>query len=280
MQPLDDVRVVSLAINLPGPVAAALLRDLGARVTKIEPPTGDMMAMSQPDWYRELTEGIEVLSLNLKESPDRAKLDVLLAEADLLLTSFRPSALDRLGLGWSQLHPRFPRLCQVAIVGYPGAGRELAGHDLTYQASVGMVVPPSLPRSLVADLGGAERAALAALALLRTRDRGGGAGYSEVALSDAADFFAQPFRYGLTVPGGGLGGGLPGYGLYPTKEGWIAVAALEPHFLANLEQQLGIRSATRDSLSSAFAEKTAFEWEDWATERGLPMVAVRDANPA
>jgi alpha-methylacyl-CoA racemase len=95
---LDGVRVVSLATNLPGPIAAARLTRLGASVTKIEPPGGDALAPASPRWYAELTSGQRVVVLDLKVPEDRARLDDELDGADLLMTAMRPSALARLGL--------------------------------------------------------------------------------------------------------------------------------------------------------------------------------------
>lgn len=272
---LENVRVVSLAVNLPGPCAVGILRDLGASVLKVEPPSGDMLEFSQPQWYAKLHENVHVIRLNLKEPAGRASLDVYLEQADLLLTSNRPAALARLGLDWPALHRRFPRLCQVAIVGYPGEDENLAGHDLTYQARWGLLSPPEMPKTLIADLGGAQRAALEAVAVLFARDRGQPAAYRSVALSEAAEFFALPFSFGLTTPGGGLGGGLPGYRLYQARDGWVAVAALEPHFLEGLRRALEVEDATHEAFAEAFRRRPAAEWESWANERGLPVAAVR-----
>ncbi len=192
------------------------------------------------------------------------------------LTSSRPGALARLGLAWAELHARFPRLCQVAIVGYPAPDQERPGHDLTYTAEHSLVVPPNLPRTLVADLGGAELATTAAVALLLARERGGEAGYAEVALADAASAFAAAVRHGATAPGGSLGGGNPAYGIYPARDGWVAVAALEPHFRQRLAEQLGLDELTHEALTDAFRARTADEWEAWAGEHDLPLGAVKD----
>src|SRR5262249_49871278 len=153
-------------------------------------------------------------------------------DADLLLTSHRPRSLARLGLSWDTLHARYPRLCQVAIVGHL-EDPDLPGHDLTYQISADLLEPPSgpmpaLPRTLIADIGGAQQAANAALALLLGRERTGETRYVAVALADAAHYFAAPLRHGLTAPGGRLGGGYPPYNLYATADGWVAIVALEP----------------------------------------------------
>ena len=270
--PLAGICVLSLAVNLPGPAAAARLQELGACVTKIEPPSGDPLAPASPGYYEQLAAGQQVVRVDLKSDVDT--LWELLGEIDLLIVSSRPSALARLGLDWASIHARLPRLCQVSIVGHPGDGAEIAGHDLTYQASVGTVSPPQLPTVLVADLAGAERVVADGLAALLQTARTGKGTRREVALSDVAQTMAQPASHGLTGPGGPLGGALPGYGIYDTADGCIAVAALEPHFWAGLTAHLGVEGS-RSELETAFAARTATEWESWAREHGLPIAAVR-----
>jgi alpha-methylacyl-CoA racemase len=278
MPALDGMRAVSLAVNVPGPTAAARLVALGASVTKVEPPAGDPLATAHPAWYDELRAGQRVMKLDLKQAADQAILDELLGPADLLLTSSRPGALARLGLAWPALHARFPRLCQVAIVGYLEPDRDRAGHDLMYAAAHGLVVPPGLPRTLVADLGGAQMAATAAVALLLARERGGETGYEEVALADAASAFAAPLRQGATVEGGPLGGGLPQYGLYQVRDGWLAVAAPEPQFEQRLATELGLDELTHEALASVFRTRSADDWEAWGREHDLPLGAVQDVG--
>lgn len=276
LAPLAELTVVSLAVNLPGPVAVAGLRDLGATVVKIEPPDGDPLARGCAPWYRSLHENVSIVRLDLKASNDRQQLDEILGESDLLLTSSRPAALDRLGLGWDALHAKFPRLCQVAVVGHAPPEENKPGHDLTYQASLGLIDPPHLPRALLADLGGAEEAVTAAVAMLLARERGHGAHIAYVSLAQAAARHALPLQYGLTSSVGLLGGGWPGYNLYETAEGWVAVAALEPHFAERLVRELSIGSLSHELLSQAFRKATADEWETWASARDLPIRAVRD----
>jgi alpha-methylacyl-CoA racemase len=273
--PLLDLKIVTLAINLPGPVAAARLRDLGAIVIKVEPPDGDPLARGCLQWYESLHENVSTVRLNLKAAAGRARLDDFLGNCDLLLTSSRPAALDRLGLGWERLHSRFPRLCQVAIFGHPPPDENQPGHDLTYQASLGLVDPPHLPRALLADLGGAEEAVTSAIALILARERGHGAQIASVSLAQAAARHASPLRYGLTSSVGMLGGGWPGYNLYQAADGWVAVAALEPHFAERLVRELGVASLSYEHLSQAFRKATADEWEQWAGTRDLPVQAVR-----
>lgn len=273
---LEGVRLVTLAQNVPGPAAAARLWSFGASVVKVEPPGGDPLASSNPAWYRALTVGQEIAQLDLKSDAGRDRLDERLAEADVILTSSRPAALARLGLSPDELSARYSRLCRVAITGYPAPREDAPGHDLTYLADLGLLSPPEMPRTLLADLAGAERAVSATLALLLDRERGLGAGYAEVALAEAAAFFAQPLRYGITKPGAPLGGGFPGYGLYEARDGWVAVAALEAHFWKSLLLELELEEATREDLEEVFLQKPAEEWEQWATERDLPLVALGD----
>ena len=234
---LRGVNVLSLAPNLPGPIAARRLAEMGAKVTKIEGPSGDLMAQAAPTYYEWLCTGLDVVQLNLKDEADRGTLQELLSTCDVLITSSRPAALARLGLSWEELHAAYPRLCQVAIVGHSGDDADLAGHDLTYQAHAGTLLPPAMPTVPVADLAGAELAVQAALALLLGRNAGedsagpgagsegageqakdtgaaGRGGYYEVALAYAAEAFAMPAQCGLSAPGGLLGGALPGYRIY------------------------------------------------------------------
>jgi alpha-methylacyl-CoA racemase len=273
--PLGGVRVLTLAVNLPGPVAASRLCDMGATVVKVEPPGGDPLARMCPGYYAELIDGQEVVALDLKDREGRISLDDHLENMDLLLTASRPAALGRLGLSWPGLRVRFPRLCQVAIVGHPPPDDDAPGHDLTYQARFGTLSPPGMPAVLVADLAGAERAVSAALSLLFARERGRGAGYEQVALSEAARSFAGPLRWGLTAAGGILGGGFPGYGLYRAREGHVAVAALEKHFWDGLWEEFGVEGDERRDLERIFQTRTAEQWEEWAAERDLPLVAVK-----
>lgn len=273
-KPLDGVVVVSLAPNLPGPAAAHRLSVLGASVTKVEPPNGDFLALGAPDYYAELTGGQRIVTIDLKNEDGRAELESMLEGADVLLTSARPSALAKLGLGWDEIHARLPKLIQVAIVGHPGEEAELAGHDLTYQAGYGTLDAPSMPRVLMADLGGGERAAAAAAAALVARARTGEGSYEEVALSDVAADFAAPVRHALTLPGGVLGGALPQYRLYPASDGYVAVAALEGHFWKRLLEALQTVSDDGTGLADVLSTKTANEWQEWARERDIPLAAV------
>jgi len=274
MNQLSGIRILNLSINLPGPLAAARLAQFGAEVVKIEPPSGDPLALACRPYYDRLTSGQRILTLDLKNAPERAELDAHLATADLLITAHRPSTLDRLGLNWDAMHTRFPSLCHAALVGYASPDAERPGHDLMFQASSGLIAPPHMPRTVVADLAAAEELVSAAMALLFDRANSGSAGYAQVAIEKAAGWFALPAEFGLTLDGP-LSGALPTYGLYRAREGYVALAALERHFLQNLTDALGLPKATREALEDIFATRTADEWETWALERDIPLAAVR-----
>lgn len=233
------------------------------------------MQRYNPGWYERLHAGIRVHRLDLKAPGDRAAMDALLLESDILVTAQRPSALARLGLGARDLAERFPRLCHVAITGHAPPHEEDAGHDLTYLATAGLLSPPAMPATLYADMTGAERAVTTALALVLARDRGRPAHAALSPLAGAADWLARPLAEGLTAPGALLGGGFAGYNVYAAKEGWIAVAALEPHFARALGEALGIVPLDIKRLTARFAEQTAGHWEAWARARDLPIAALR-----
>jgi crotonobetainyl-CoA:carnitine CoA-transferase CaiB-like acyl-CoA transferase len=279
LNPLEGLAVVSIALNLPGPVACARLREMGARVTKVEPPSGDPLEGFCPDWYVRLREGMDVKRLDLKTESGARELDALLASADLFVSAQRPAALARLGFDPASLAARHPRLCMLAITGHAAPSDEKAGHDLTYLAEHGLVSPPALPPTLFADMAGAERAVSTALALVHARDRDGRGASATVPLADAAEFLARPLNEGLTRPGALLGGGLAAYNLYEARDGWIAVAALEPHFARRLAQAFGLESLTRPALAARFAAESTEHWEHWARALDLPIVAVRHPHP-
>lgn len=275
--PLDGVRVVSVAINLPGPAAVARLTSLGASVTTVLPPSGDPVEDYAPAYFAELHAGQDVEHLDLKADEDRARLDDLLGEADVLVTSSRPSALARLGLDHATVGGRHTRLCQVDVVGQPGAAADVPGHDLTYQAGAGLLRDGRMPSTTFVDLAGAERVVAEVCAALVERARTDRGSRREVALSDVADALARPLVHGLTSPDGPIGGALPVYDVYAAAQGHVALAALEPHFVARLADALDLApdALTRERLAGVFATRSASEWQAWADEHDVPLVAVR-----
>jgi alpha-methylacyl-CoA racemase len=269
-----DARIVALVTNIPGPIAAARLAQMSSHVVKIEPERGDPLASASPRWYEDLTRNVRVVRADLKSESGRAQLHDFLVRADLLITAMRASALTRAGLAWNALHARYPDLCHVAIVGHAAPGDDRAGHDLTYQAQAGLLVPPAMPRTAIADLFAAERAVSESLAALYERDRTGIASRREVAIADGAVALADPVRYGLTGEDAPLSGALPTYALYRASDGWIALAALEAHFRARLCEALRVETLDRASLNARFAEHPRAYWDRLAAEYDLPLTSV------
>ncbi|KWT64438.1 MULTISPECIES: CoA transferase [unclassified Variovorax] len=279
--PLSGVRVLSLALNLPGPAALMRCRAMGASCLKFEPPAGDPMAHYNRAAYAALHEGVRVETADLKTEAGLAQLHRALGQSEVLLTSFRPSALVKLGLGWEALHARHPALSQVAIVGAPGARAEEPGHDLTYLAESGLVTGTELPPTLYADMGGALLASEGVLkAVLCARAQPGTGVHLEVALNASADWLALPRSWGLTRPTGAVGGAHAGYRVYPCADGRVAVAALEPHFALRLCEAAGLGTqdmmapATREGLAAWLRTRTRAELEDMARERDVPLLTL------
>jgi crotonobetainyl-CoA:carnitine CoA-transferase CaiB-like acyl-CoA transferase len=286
--PLKGVRVLSLSLNLPGPAALMRCRQMGASCVKLEPPppasavpgtSGDPMGMYNRPAYEALHQGVRLSVADLKTEIGQKTLHRELAKADVLLSSFRPSALRKLGLDWKVLHRLYPGLSQVAIVGAPGARAEEPGHDLTYLAENNLVNGLDLPATLYADMGGSLMAAEAVLkAVLLQRQKGKGC-YIEVALSDAAAYLALPRTWGLTLPGAAIGGGHAGYRVYPCKDGRVAVAALEPHFARALCAAAGVPFANLLTMLSPTTHQLIADYLLTLTRQALDALAIEKDIP-
>jgi len=285
LKPLRGTRVVSLALNLPGPAALMRLAQLGARCTKVNPPAGDPMQHYTPEGYAQLHAGVKEVTLDLKDAKGQRSLHKLLASTDILLTSFRPSALTKLGLDWKTLHKRYPGLSLIQVVGAPGPLAEIPGHDLTYQAEVGLVPGMALPASLFADMGGALMASEAALQATLLQKTTGKGTLHEVALSTAAAWLALPRQWQMTTPKGAVGGAHAGYRIYPCKNGRVAMAALEAHFAQRLCNAAGVNVAhpvkdlfkpgVHQAIASFVASKTRKELDALAEAKDIPLLTLK-----
>jgi alpha-methylacyl-CoA racemase len=202
----------------------------------------------------------------------------------VLLTSFRPSALNKLGLGWRGLHKAYPALSLIELVGAPGPLAEIPGHDLTYQAEVGLVNGMDLPPSLFADMGGALMASEATLKAVLMRHNLGKGSRHEVALSEAAAWLALPRQLRMTTPDGAVGGAHAGYRVYACQNGRVAVAALEPHFALSLCSAAGLalthpvqdlfKPATHQALAAFFARQTRQQLDKLAAAKDIPLMTL------
>lgn len=292
LRPLKGVRVLSLALNLPGPAALMRCQRLGATCVKLEPPahpsappgtSGDPMGLYNRRAYDVLHQGVRVMTSDLKTDKGQKALHRELAKADVLITSFRPSALKKLGLEWKSLHQAYPALSLVAIVGAPGARAEEPGHDLTYLAESALIAGLELPPTLYADMGGSLMASEAVLqARLHQLQKGQGVRL-EIALSEAAGYLALPRTWGLTTPGSAVGGGHAGYRVYPCKDGRVALAALEPHFATALAHAVGLKQAhimamfapeTHQAVADFMRTQTRQQLDTLAAEKDIPLFTL------
>lgn len=265
--PLAGLRVLDLSRLLPGPYATLVLADLGAIVDKVEDPdVGDATRHMPPhrDGEGALFYGLHrnkrSLTLNLKTPEGREALLRLVDGYDVLVESFRPGVMDKLGLGEAVLRRSNPRLIYCAISGYgqTGPDRLKAGHDLNYVARAGLLGyggdaggAPAFPGVQVADIGGGSLFALVGiLAALHERERTGVGRFVDVSMTDGALAFlhlhlaARLFTGAAGAPlargSEPLNGGYPSYGLYRTADDrWLAVGALEPKFFGALCARLG-----------------------------------------
>ena len=236
MEPLAGLLVVDLTRYLPGPFASRELLRLGARVVRLEAPGGDPLAKLAPAWHEALNAGKESVELDLKDDPEAGR--ELCARADVVLESFRPGVVERLGIGPADLPAR------VVYCSFTGFGPDdlRAGHDLNYQGWAGLLADtaPAMPPVQVADLaGGALPAVAQILAALLERERTGVGRHLVLSLTHGAHELAAHRLGGEPIPRL-LTGGLACYRIYATADGrHLTVAALEPRFFRRLCELLG-----------------------------------------
>jgi crotonobetainyl-CoA:carnitine CoA-transferase CaiB-like acyl-CoA transferase len=293
LKPLKGVRILSLALNLPGPAALMRCRAMGATCIKLEPPapmgsapgsSSDPMALYDLKTYQALQEGIKTHIANLKTEAGQKVLHRELARADVLLTSFRPAALNKLGLDWKTLHKCYPQLGMVAIVGAPGARADEPGHDLTYMADNDLITGLDLPPTAYADMGGSLLASEAILQVRLHQLQKQKGVRLEVALSDAAAYLALPRAWGLMAQQSMVGGGHAGYAVYPCKDGRVALAALEPHFVVPLAEAIGLEDKSvqsmftpkaRTAIAAFMAGKTRKQLDALARAKDIPLCTLK-----
>lgn len=299
-KPLDGIRVLDLSRLLPGPYGTLILADLGAEVYKIEDPTtgGDYIRHMPPHvgpysaYYAALNRGKKSVALNLKDPRGVAAFKRLAATADVVVESFRPGVMDRLGIGWEVLHALNPRLVYCAISGYGQAGplKDRAGHDLNYIGLSGVLgvsgqagERPQFPGAQIADIGGgALFGMLGVLAALIERERTGIGRFVDTSMAHGSLAFitmhlVAHYVAGGRAPGPGdlhLGGAYTCYNVYRCKDGrWVTLGALEPKFWENLCTAIGRDDLRGEGLTPPsndnrtyteivreFAARTRDEW--------------------
>lgn len=297
--PLKGVRVLDLSRLIPGPFCTLILSDLGASVDKLEDPhVGDYLRMFPPHKrgqagrFNALNRDKRSLCLDLKKPEGRDALLRLARQYDVVVESFRPGVLDKLGVGFSSLAKENPRIIMLSISGYGQDGplRDKAGHDLNYLALGGVLGlagppdrPPPTPAIQLADVaGGALFGAVGILAALYERERTGRGQQIDVSMCEGALAFVIPDLGNYDASGvppkrGGeiLNGGAACYGVYRTKDGrFLSVGALEPKFWAQFNQVIGrpvdhseligdeaAQARVRGEIQTILESKTRDEWE-------------------
>jgi crotonobetainyl-CoA:carnitine CoA-transferase CaiB-like acyl-CoA transferase len=327
--PLEGIRVLDLSRLLPGGFCSLLLADFGADVVKVEDTgMGDYIRWSPPHYagahesagsalFLSLNRNKRSIRLNLRHERGREALLRLVREHDVVLESFRPGVLDRLGVGYARMREENRGLVYCAISGYGrGAPKQGAsGHDINYLGLVGLLGltgerggAPVQAAGQIADLGGgALMAAFGIMAALRERD-GGGAGSAspgsgegqlvDVSMADgalswlalvAASYFADE-----AVPRRGelpLAGSIICYRPYECADGWVALGALEPKFwqawcegvgredlIASQFERPG--SDAHAQVREIFGERTRAEWEAFARVHDCCLEPVLELDEA
>jgi len=299
-QPLNGIRILDLSRLLPGAYASQMLADFGADVIKVEEPgSGDYGRFMPPQgpgglslYFVAINRNKRSITLNLKTEQGREIFLRLVRTADVVLESFRPGVMERLGLGYEQLKAVHPGIVYCAISGYgqDGPYRLRAGHDLNYAGYAGLlhynrgpngesVMPPTQLGDLA---GGSYMAIMGILAAIVGRVQTGEGRKIDVSMTEGVmsllPLATTDYLNTGKAPRPGhssLDGGLPCYNIYETKDGkHITLAALEPKFwhtfcthIGHLELLPfhlpvgpGEREEAMDMLRAIFKTKTRDEW--------------------
>ncbi|MEW6660921.1 MAG: CaiB/BaiF CoA transferase family protein [Bacillota bacterium] len=314
MGPLQGIRVLDLTRLLPGPFATMVLADFGAEVIKVEDPIlGDYyralppLSGSQGASFNQLNRNKKSVCVNLKSDLGREAFLLLVKEADVVVESFRPGVMDRLGVGYQVLRGVNQGIILASLSGFGQEGpyRSLPGHDLNYIAMAGALDltgmrggPPAMPGVQIADIGGGALPLIIGILLaLRSRDQTGMGQYVDISMFDGVlawlvPHFAHYFATG-EVPARGemrLNGRFPWYYVYETKDGrFLAVGALEHKFWHNLCHALqrpdlipafngeaAVLEQTRLELQEMFRQKTQSEWVECLADKDCCVTPVRN----
>jgi alpha-methylacyl-CoA racemase len=320
---LDDVRVLDLTRLLPGGFCSLMLADLGADVVKVEDTgMGDYVRWAPPYYgtdeqqglgtrsalYLALNRGKRAIRLDLKSDGGREAFLRLARDADVVLESFRPGVLDKLGCGYAVLRDANPGIVYCAITGYGQTGpkRDAAGHDMNYLGLTGLLgltgEPGGRPiqaAGQIADLGGGGlMAALGVLAALRERERSGEGQVVDVSMSDGAlswlAMVAAAYLCDGRVPERGreqLTGAFACYYPYEAADGWVTCGSLEPKFWQAfcegvgrpnlIEKQFATPGSEEwQEIADVFRSRTREEWRAFNDEHDAMIEPVLDLDEA
>lgn len=309
---LSGIRILDLSRLLPGPFCTLYLAQLGAEVIKIEEPKGgDYTRTLSPEMFALVNRNKQSVTLDLRQARDVEALKRLVQDADVLLESFRPGVMDKLGCGWDVLKAVNPKLVYAALTGYGQTGpyRDRAGHDMNYNGYAGVLDqtgaaggPPTLSNFQIADLaGGALTCALGILAAVIGARNSGTGTFVDVGMMDgtfalqaAAFATLRTLGHGLSRGADMLSGAIPNYSLYECADGnYVAVGALEPKFFLNLCAALerpdlarmpmapgASGEALRAKLADVFRTRTRDEWDALLADRDCCVSGIYSPQEA
>jgi len=324
--PLEGVRVLDLSRLLPGGFCSLLLADFGADVLKVEDTgQGDYIRWAPPYYegaeqsarsamFLSLNRNKRSIRVDLKSEAGREVLLRLVREYDVVLESFRPGVLDRLGVGYERMKQENPGIVYCAISGYGQTGpkRDASGHDMNYLGLIGLLGltgdadgPPVQAAGQIADLGGGSlMAAFGIMAALRERDGapgkpGSGEGQLvDISMADGAlswlAMVAGSYFADDAVPRRGeqlLAGSVICYRPYQCSDGWVTLGALEPKFWQAWCRGVGREdliekqfekpgSAAHGQVVEVFKGRTRAEWTQFASEHDCCLEPVLELDEA
>lgn len=306
---LHGLRVLDLSRLLPGPFLTMVLADLGADVVKVEDPRGgDYMRDFPPRGegmsgrYLTVNRNKRSVTVDLKDDRERDRFLRMAAQADVVVESFRPGVMERLGVGYETLRERNKGiiLCSISGYGQTGPYRDRAGHDINYLALAGVLAmsgatpdsPPAMAGVQIADMaGGAMWGAVGILAALIERDRTGQGAHLDISMTEgslallASEFGILGAEPAVPTRGNGLlNGGAARYGVYRTSDGkYLSVGALEPQFLRSLAAGAGLEltagpAVSVDSAAADSADSAAAADDDDLRRQLTRVIATRTRN--
>jgi alpha-methylacyl-CoA racemase len=321
--PLQGIRVLDLSRLLPGGFCSLLLADFGAEVLKVEDTgMGDYIRWAPPYYegahdsaksalFLSLNRNKRSIRIDLKSEHGRELLLRLVRDYDVVLESFRPGVLDRLGVGYERMREVNPGIVYCAITGYgqDGPKRDAAGHDMNYLGLVGLLGltgerdeaggHPIQAAGQIADIGGgALMAAFGILAALRERDGSGQGQIVDVSMADGALSWlamvaGRYFAEGIPPQRGRieLAGSLICYRPYECADGWVSLGALEPKFWQAwcrgveredlIELQFhGPGSPAHQQVQDIFKARTRAQWVEFAQQHDCCLEPVLELPEA
>ena len=314
---LEGIRVLDLSRFLPGPWIGLTMADHGAEVIKIESFEGEPTrhlgppVNGFPAYFRNTQRGKLSMTLNLKSAEGREIFMKLAGQSDVIIDSFRPGVMARLGLGYEDVKARAPRIvyCSLSAFGQTGPLAQRPSHDVGGQALTGVLSlgrtdgrPPTLPTLPVADVALGSAALIAILMALLKREKSGQGDCIDAAMIDTLMSWTPHILSSVLAEGRApdlaserLHGGAAFYNVYRTADDrYLVLSGSEMNFVENLLRALGrpdlvelcakgwgeVQAPVKEFLAQTFATRTRDEWDQWLADKGVCYAPVLDLKEA